>query len=109
MTNILPQDWLFMEPQNLAVFTTEAIVSGNHPILYVSHDIEDDSWQFLSGKNISKDTPKIIALRTIVKLDQSILELADLPSGWIAIRKTKDDCWQRYLKVRDSTSNDLNA
>lgn len=96
MKNPLPQDWPFIEPQNVAVFTTRKVVSGDCVILYVSHDADDGAWQFHSGVDSNEDDPKIISLREVIRLDPSLLELADLPLGWIAIRKSQDDSWQRH-------------
>jgi hypothetical protein len=37
MADFLPEDWKFLDPQNVAVFTTKAVLSATHPILYVCH------------------------------------------------------------------------
>jgi hypothetical protein len=88
-------DWAFMEPRNLAVFTTKRILSKTDSILYVLHDDEGD-WQFHSGLETHEEEPAIIALSEIVELDSSIINLANLPMGTIAIRQNKDDFWQRF-------------
>lgn len=92
-------NWAFMEPRNLAVFTTAKILSKTDSILYVLHDDEGD-WQFHSGQKTHEEEPKIVALSEIIELDPSIVNLADLPIGMIAIRQNKNDFWQR-LKIED--------
>lgn len=41
----------------------------------------------------------LVALRSIVRLDQSVTELADLPLGWHAWRASKSAPWQRAAKT----------
>jgi hypothetical protein len=96
MADFLSEDWKFLDPQNVAVFTTKAVLSATHPILYVCHDNDDGGWQFHTGMDANEEDAKIVALSEIVKQDPSIADLADLPMGWIATRKSKDDDWQRF-------------
>jgi hypothetical protein len=96
MADFLPDDWKFLDPQNVAVITTQAVLSGNHPILYVSRDDDDGGWQFHTGTDVNEEDAKVVALSEIVKQNPSISDLADLPMGWIATRKSKDDDWQRF-------------
>jgi hypothetical protein len=39
--------WPFDDPSNVAVITTKSIAFGRKPVLLVTHDEEDDAWQFL--------------------------------------------------------------
>jgi hypothetical protein len=98
-TDFSPEDWPFSDPQNVAVFTTGKVIFENHPILYVVHDEEDGAWQFHTGEDVNIEDAKIVALSEIAKRDPSILELADLPIGWGAVRTSQDDEWQRYKDV----------
>jgi hypothetical protein len=88
-------DFKFDEPKNVASFTMRQIIFEKHPILLVSHDAEDGDWQFLTGQSWYTDDALIVGLHEIVDLDPSVMELADLPLGWIAERKTKDSSWIR--------------
>ena len=101
-TNFPSKEWTFLDPQNVAVFTTGKVVSENHPILYVCHD-DDGAWQFHTGMDVNEGDAKIVALREIVRRDLSILDLADLPIGWIATRKSQNDDWQRSKDLRITT------
>ena len=101
MTTIFSQeDWIFLDPQNVAALTSVKILSGEHSILYVCHDDDDGMWQFHTGADVNEEDARIVALSEIVKRDPSIFGLADLPMGWIATRKSQDDDWLRYQDLR---------
>ena len=89
------REWPFAQPRNCAVFSLREIVFGGTPILYVTHDENDEGWQFLTGEPVSKEDAVVVLLEEIVQLDPSILKLADLPPGWIATRQTADAAWER--------------
>jgi hypothetical protein len=89
------EDWPFEEAENVAVITLRQIVDDGEPILHVTHDSDDGSWQFLCWDNAREEDIKVVALRTIVRLDSSVQELADLPLGWHAWRRAADQPWQR--------------
>jgi hypothetical protein len=93
------EHWPFDQPPNCAVITVKAIMSGELPILFVSHDEDDHGWQFLSGKLVSKEDASVVALREIVELDPSILTLGDLPPGWIAKRRSANAAWERKARI----------
>ncbi|XZE20685.1 DUF4262 domain-containing protein [Pirellulaceae bacterium SH449] len=86
--------WPFAEGKNRAVFTTNLVLEGSHPILRISHDKEGD-WQFLCGTTTSVDEARIISLHNIVELHPSVSELADLPKGWVAVRDSVNSPWRR--------------
>ena len=91
----MTEDWGFEDSPNVAVFTTTAVVKGGMPILRVTHDDDDGAWQFHTGQNVGAGDAMIVALREIVKLDPSVMALADLPYGWIAVRDTVTSEWRR--------------
>ena len=86
--------WPFDQPRNCAVFTTRQILEGAEPILHVAHDSHDCGWQFL-GRQAREEDAKVIALHEAVELDPSILQLADLPPGWRAVRDSAALPWRR--------------
>jgi len=94
----LEKSWRFAEPENVAVITLQQIVNDGHPILHVTHDSDDGGWQFLGWDNAREEDVKVVALRTIVRLDPSVQELTDLPLGWHAWRRAVDQPWQRGKK-----------
>jgi len=87
--------WSFADPENLAVITLKSILHAGSPILHVVHDAEDGGWQFLGWDEAREDDATIVALRTVARLDPSIPELSDLPLGWHAWRRGRDDRWRR--------------
>jgi len=93
------ENWPFDQPPNCAVVTVKPIISGELPILFVSHEEDDHGWQFLSGDLVSKEDASVVALREIVELDPSILKLADLPVGWVATRRSANAGWERKART----------
>lgn len=91
---VLMSDWLFNDPPNVAVLTTHQVLKGE-TILHVSHDEEDGAWQFHTGEIIDESNVKVVALKRIVELDHSVMQLADLPLGWVATRSEAGTIWQR--------------
>ena len=87
--------WPFKDPENLAVIALKQIVHDGQPILHVVHDSDDGGWQFLSWRDADTEDAIVVALRTIVRLDESVGELADLPLGWHAWRRSLQLPWQR--------------
>jgi len=95
-TNSITTDWPFTDPRNVAVFTSSQVVRLRRPILYVSHDVDDGAWQFLTGaERVSTGDAMIVALENMVDHDPSICELADLPCGWSAERDGIGSPWRR--------------
>lgn len=90
--------WKFCDVENTFVFTTRQVVSENMPILYVSHDEDDGAWQFHHGENVSIEDAMVVSLAKMVDLDDTLNQLFDLPLGWIAIRKSRNDFWERKEK-----------
>ena len=71
------------------------IMDGSEPILLVSHDAEDHGWQFIGSSVASMTDAMLVCLEEIVRVDPTVLEVADLPPGWQAIRDAVDGAWTR--------------
>ena len=84
----------FTDADNTAVFTTSFVLDGKE-ITTVYHDKEDGAWQFMSNDEIEdfEGVAKVVGLGQIVKMDNTLLEIADLPLGYYAYRKSKDAKW----------------
>lgn len=90
--------WPFTELENAAVITLRDITDGKTRILLVTHDKDDNMWQFLDGRdNPAPSDAALVCLRHIYELDPGIGELADLPCGWRAWRDTPDQPWQHEV------------
>jgi hypothetical protein len=87
--------WPFDQPRNCAVLVTVRCWSARGPILRVIHDSDDHSWQFIGSSDGTSTFGRVIALHEAVELDQSVLQLADLPVGWRAVRDAVECPWKR--------------
>ena len=83
----------FSEEPDTAAFTCCHVLSGERPVLYVSHD-EDGYWQFLCGEDHEESDAKLVSLHSIYLLDNSLGQLAELECGHSAERESADDEWK---------------
>lgn len=88
----------FDEPENTAVITCCHIIENAADILYVSHDAEDGMWQFLCGSTHMQEQARVVSLNEIFTLDHTVSELANMPWGYIAERKSKYAKWKMKKK-----------
>lgn len=89
--------WPFTDARNTLVFTTRDVIEEGKPILLVTHDQDDGAWQFRTRKTVPPPEGEIVALDEIIFRDPSVVELADLPLGWSAIRDSMTTPWKRQL------------
>jgi hypothetical protein len=89
---------VFNDSLNTAVFTTKYVTEDNKEITYVTHDIDDGAWQFFSEDKFEDfgKVAKILSLSQIIKIDETVLEIADLPLGYYATRKSKSEKWEIF-------------
>ena len=84
----------FREGLATHVFTTKYVLREGSPIVYVSHDADGD-WQFLGSEpDLKEEDALIISLEEIIAHDPTILDIADLPLGRVAIRKGRNAQWK---------------
>lgn len=93
-------EFVFGIPNDTAVVTSTYVVDGNMPILYVSHEYDEeegDIWQFHCG-NGDYDMNKmlLVSLGEILSFDRSLSELSDLPLNCVARREHVGGKWTRY-------------
>ena len=87
------KDFPFYDPPNVATITCCHVMDGDRPILYVSHDADDGTWQFLCGEPHSNEEALVVALEEVFELDPSVGELKDMPLGCYATRENKESTW----------------
>ncbi len=104
--NIGNVGWPFDTPDNTAIYVCEHVFSDESPILSVFHELDND-WQFICDKDHGNDLPKVVCLGCTVEKDQSLLELATLPMGWLAARPSLKDAWVRE-QIPGSDATDSN-
>lgn len=85
----------FAEAHNTAIFTTKFVITDNKEITEVYHEWEDGAWQFFSDDSFDdyRKVIMVVCLGEIVRHDDTILEIADIPPGYYAHRKFKGDIW----------------
>ena len=88
-------NWKFDDPPHTPVFLSESVHSGKEPVTYVSHDAEDNAWQFLGDSMSDGGGPVISCFHHPIDEDPSLSELADLPAGWFAERSKLGEPWVR--------------
>jgi len=85
----------FSEDLNRNVFTTRFVIEKSELITYVAHELEDGAWQFYSESQFNGyEDIMVVTLKSVLDLDETLYELADLPLGYDAIRKGKNEKWQ---------------
>ena len=94
--------WPFDQPQNCGAVTMRQVIEKKEPILLVSHDADDHGWQFIGSSDASVADGKLVCLEEIVAMDPSVLEVADLPPGWQAVRSSPSEPWQRRVGPADN-------
>lgn len=92
------KNWTFIDKPNVMVITTKNIVNNRSAILSVWHDADDGMWQFLDGTDVNEEDAMIVSLEQIVKIDNSIKEVLDLPLGWVAWREQKGSVWNKQCE-----------
>ncbi len=85
----------FRDKPNTAVFTTKFVMNESKLITYVAHDQEDGAWQFLSDDEIlnMQESAMLVSLAQILKVDNTLYDLADLPLGYCATRNALNEKW----------------
>ena len=87
------QGWPFSDPPNTASLANRCVVDKIHPILGVTHDADDGTWQFLCGESHETE-PSVVGLGTMLRIDETLASVANLPLGWIASRLRVQDAWR---------------
>lgn len=87
---------LLAEPETTPVITSRGVVRDGRPILFADRRIEDGRWILLEADTIDAGDQTTATLDELLRLDPSIGELADLPPGWQAHRRSSDEPWIRY-------------
>jgi hypothetical protein len=87
--------WPFDQPRDCAVFVTRQVLEREEPVLHVTHDADDHAWQFIGSSDGTRENGHVIALHEAVEIDPSLLQIADLPIGWRAVRHSTNDPWKR--------------
>lgn len=89
----------FNVPLNMAVVSSSYVTDDGMAILEVTHEQDEEGaslWQFHCGNgDYSMSKMRLVGLGTILNIDNSIEEVADLEMGWRATRETRSGDWTR--------------
>jgi hypothetical protein len=94
--------WPFEDVPTVAVVTLKSIIRDHKPILYVYHDEGLSGWQFLDGGPINTEDARIVSLKSMLIWDPTLAQIADLPMGWSASRKSMEEAWSRKRETEPS-------
>jgi hypothetical protein len=98
-------NWSFADSPHTSAYLSETVNDGTEEVTYVSHDADDNAWQFLGDSMSDGGGPVIVCLHHPIDKDPSLKELADLPVGWYAEREAPGHPWIRNPKPpEDETS-----
>ena len=94
-------NWKFTDDPHTGVYLSETVHNGTEPITYVSHDAADGAWQFLGDSMSEGGGPVISCFHHPIDSDPTLVELADLPLGWYAKRRSVGQPWIRSKREPD--------
>jgi hypothetical protein len=75
--------------------TCSHVLDDDRPILLVSRELDGEVLAVCGGEDDSPSTAKDIPLDQLLGLDPSLIPLADMPDGWVAMRESTDQDWAR--------------
>jgi len=75
--------------------TCSHVLDDDRSILLVSREMDGEVLAVCGGEDDSPSTTRDITLDQLLGLDPSLIPLADLPDGWVALRESSDGDWAR--------------
>lgn len=90
-------EWPFDQGPNVAAITTRQVIENGLPILVAVHYKGDHSWAFVCGTSNNTEVGRVIGMKTAMKIDPTLSEIADLPPGYCARRSAVVASWIREL------------
>ncbi len=75
--------------------TCAHVVGGDRPVLLVSRELDGEVLAVCGGEDDSAEAMHALTLDQLLGLDPSLLALADLPDGWVALRDSQEHDWAR--------------
>lgn len=94
--DMIDRNAIFAEPEATPVITSRGVIHDGRPILFADRAIEDGSWILLDSDTIDAEDETTATLGELLRRDPAVEELADLPPGWQARRRSSDEPWIRY-------------
>jgi hypothetical protein len=89
---------VFPISKDTMVVTSTYVTNDREPVRYVSRQDDEEGgelWQFHSGNgDYSMEKLQLVRLDTILRLDPSVGDVADLPLGFNATRADRSALWK---------------
>jgi hypothetical protein len=101
--------WRFPDAPHTRAFLSKTVHEKQEQITYVSHNAEDDTWEFLGDLMAGGGGPVISCLHHPIDDDPTLEELFDLPLGWYASREKPGSPWQRFEHPPEEPDGDAPA
>lgn len=92
-----PEEWPFEQPKRLFAYMDGDAATGMATVVAAFHE-RNGTWLFLTANRAPAGEPREICFGCLYEVDPSIAEIADLPRGWAALRRTPDQPWERKLQ-----------
>ena len=93
-------EYKFIDAPNTACFTCSHVLNENADVLFVSHDSDDNGWQFLCGaEEHQTNDAKIVGLGEIVALHPELNYLFEMPVDICAVRTDSSSEWKFYINI----------
>lgn len=90
-------EYKFKESKNTACFVCDHVLKKERDILFVTHDKDDSSWQFLCGEDDHTESNiKIISMEQATDLDFTINDLFEMPEGFEVEREKIGSKWNPF-------------
>jgi hypothetical protein len=90
-------EFKFKDKRTTLVLTIKQVMKEHKPVLFVSHNKDDGTWQFFSRDNFKMKDAVVVTLFEMTEKDPTLNELFDLPKGWQASRESVADAWIRTM------------
>jgi hypothetical protein len=89
-------NWNFLDDPHTSVFISKGVQERGEPVVFVAHNRDDGSWEFLGKSMIQEgELPLGSCFHHPIDNDPTLAELHDLPLGWFATREKPGMKWRR--------------
>jgi hypothetical protein len=100
--------WPFDQAPNVAAITTRQVIEDGLPILVAIHYRDDHSWAFVCGTSNRTEDGRVICMSSALKIDPTLVSIADLPPGYYARRAAIGATWSRELNHDEDNGEPCN-
>lgn len=85
----------FKDDLNVAVLTTKFVIREGEAVRNVFHHSDDGMWEFTGATQGIEDTDYlVVGLGNMIELDNTLLQISDLPLGGKAHRSGINEPWR---------------